>query len=62
MRYLHHLVPALCMTMISSSLSFAQETGLPGNATSLHETHGNWTVTCALTSSHDGHSICFRNQ
>tara|TARA_A100001391_G_scaffold130820_2_gene90063 strand:+ start:6535 stop:7101 length:567 start_codon:yes stop_codon:yes gene_type:complete len=33
--------------IISTSISFAQVTGLPGNASNLREGHGDWQVACA---------------
>ena len=33
--------------LLSSGAAFAQPTGLPGGATSLNETHGDWRVQCA---------------
>ncbi|WP_338723097.1 invasion associated locus B family protein [Devosia sp. XK-2] len=33
---------------ISTSIASAQEAGLPGNASSLRESHGDWQVTCAV--------------
>lgn len=41
-------------SVLASSALFAQETSLPGNATSLRETHGDWTVSCAIVASPDG--------
>ncbi len=38
---------AIAALALSTSTSFAQETGLPGNASSLREGHGDWRVTCA---------------
>ncbi|MEM5472111.1 invasion associated locus B family protein [Hoeflea sp. AS60] len=35
-------------------MAFAQEVSLPGNASSLTEAHGDWTVKCAVVSSSDG--------
>lgn len=49
-----HILTALTFSILASSASFAQEPGLPGNATSLRETHGDWTVDCALVTSPDG--------
>ena len=46
------LAPFLFCVLAGSAL--AQETGLPGNATSLRETHGDWTVSCAIVTSSDG--------
>ena len=41
-----HLV-AIAVLILSTSTSFAQEAGLPGNASSLREGHGDWQVVCA---------------
>lgn len=38
---------AVAALILSSSPLFAQETGLPGNAESLREAHGDWQVSCA---------------
>ncbi|WP_116653796.1 invasion associated locus B family protein [Pelagibacterium sediminicola] len=38
---------AIATLIFSISVSVAQETNLPGGATSLNETHGDWLVTCA---------------
>lgn len=38
---------AIATLIFSTSISVAQETNLPGGATSLNETHGDWRVTCA---------------
>jgi len=38
---------AIATLVFSTSISVAQETNLPGGATSLNETHGDWRVTCA---------------
>jgi len=38
---------AIAALIFSTSISVAQETSLPGGATSLNETHGDWRVTCA---------------
>lgn len=54
MPHLRHLLPTFCLAILSGSLSFAQESGLPGNATSLRETHGDWTVSCAIAASPEG--------
>lgn len=36
---------------------FAEEANLPGDASSLRETHGDWTVACALTAPSDGKKV-----
>lgn len=35
----------------------AQEATLPGNATSLREAHGDWTVTCAIGTTQSGEAL-----
>ncbi|HBZ43909.1 MAG TPA: invasion-like protein [Maritimibacter sp.] len=37
---------AIAALTLSTSMAFAQETGLPGNASSLREGHGDWQVAC----------------
>ncbi len=39
---------ATTAVVISTSMAFAQETGLPGNASSLREGHGDWQVACTV--------------
>ena len=36
---------------------FAEEASLPGDASSLRESHGDWTVACALTAASDGKKV-----
>lgn len=43
----------LAVSLLGSA-AFAQDATLPGNASSLREAHGDWTVACALVSSSDG--------
>lgn len=38
---------AIAALVLSAPMAFAQETGLPGNASSLREGHGDWQVACA---------------
>ena len=49
-----YILSALAVSILASSASFAQEPSLPGNATSLRETHGDWTVACTLVTSQGG--------
>ncbi|SDU23398.1 invasion associated locus B family protein [Stappia sp. ES.058] len=37
---------AIAALILSTPASFAQETGLPGNASNLREGHGDWQVAC----------------
>lgn len=37
---------AIVALILSTSMTFAQEAGLPGNASSLREGHGDWQVAC----------------
>lgn len=43
------LVAAALLVMGFAISAFAVETGLPGGATSLREGHGDWTVSCNVT-------------
>lgn len=42
---------ALSVAMVS--MASAQEVSLPGNASSLSESHGSWTVQCAIVPAAD---------
>lgn len=48
MSLIRHILSGLALALLTSSPSFAQEPGLPGGATALSESHGAWTVTCAI--------------
>lgn len=50
---------AIAALTLSTSTSIAQETGLPGNASSLREGHGDWQVVCAAP---DGTMKCAMSQ
>ncbi|MBZ9991210.1 invasion associated locus B family protein [Mesorhizobium sp. BH1-1-5] len=43
------LVATALLVMGFAISAFAQEAGLPGGATSLREGHGDWTVSCNIT-------------
>ncbi len=44
----------LALGLLWASASFAQDVNLPGNASSLQEAHGDWTVSCRVAMSADG--------
>ncbi len=50
---LKRYVPAVALGLLAST-SFGQDTGLPGNASSLREGHGDWQVDCMLVANPDG--------
>jgi len=39
-------IPGLALAVMMGSVGMAAAQGLPGGATSLNETHGDWTVVC----------------
>ncbi|WP_163266234.1 invasion associated locus B family protein [Chelativorans alearense] len=45
---------AFALSTFVCSSAVAQEVSLPGNASSLSETHGSWTVQCVLAALADG--------
>lgn len=47
------LFSTLALGFSAASVSFAQDVTLPGNATSLQEAHGDWTVSCRVIKSAD---------
>lgn len=42
----HVAIAAITAAILSISPALAQDTGLPGNASSLREAHGDWQVAC----------------
>lgn len=49
-----HLLATVVFSVFACSLATAQETGLPGNATSLREGHGDWTISCTAPATPTG--------
>lgn len=51
-----HIISALTLISVAAFAmpATAQEVSLPGGASTLNETHGAWTVTCAIASQGDG--------
>lgn len=48
------LIAGFALIFLSATAAFAQEVSLPGGATTLNETHGDWTVACMLVAAADG--------
>jgi invasion protein IalB len=50
-----HTISSLTMMLVALAVPApAQEVSLPGGASTLNETHGAWTVTCAIATQEDG--------
>ena len=45
------------LAVLGSHRVHAQDVSLPGNAASLRETHGDWTVSCAIQAQADGKKV-----
>lgn len=48
MTSIRFILSGLALILLIGSPSLAQEPTLPGGATALNESHGDWTVTCAI--------------
>lgn len=55
----HKTIPLIAMMALAALVApvSAQEVGLPGGASTLNETHGDWFVTCAVQTQADGSKI-----
>lgn len=64
MTSIRQLLPGLALVLLAGSSSLAQVPSLPGGATTLSESHGAWTVACAIRQQQDetGVRVCALSQ
>lgn len=64
MTSIRHFLSSLVLAAFAGSPSLAQAPNLPGGATTLNESHGSWTVTCAIRQQQDeiGVRVCALSQ